>query len=126
MRAVILYSLFAIAALATPIAIELEGGKRLEKRGTDSVIAHVVKALLTFGAFIWGGGIISRRAINYYFERKADLEGQRMANNMRMNAAYRKVKPMAVKKPSADPTVMDDPPDYEAVMAEDDEISYRF
>jgi hypothetical protein len=120
MRAVILYSLFAIAALATPIAIELEGGKHLEKRGTDTVIADVVKALLTFGAFIWGGGIISRRAINYYFERKADLDGEKKANNMRINAAYRKMEPTAVEEQSAEPTVMDDPPDYEAVMDEED------
>jgi hypothetical protein len=111
MRTVILYSLFAVAAIATPIAIELKGGKHLEKRGTDAVIADVVKALLTFGAFIWGGGIISRRAINFYFEKKAKLDAEKRANNMRMNAAIRTSS--AEKKRAAE---MEEISDFETLM----------
>jgi hypothetical protein len=115
MRAIILYSLFAVAAIATPIAIELEGGKQLDKRGTDNVIADVVKALLTFGAFIWGGGIISKRAINFYFEKKAKLDADNRANNMRMDTAIRKVQSTssAEKKRAAE---MADMPEAEALM----------
>jgi len=75
MRPLILTGIFALTVVAIPIAVELEQMKHLEKRGsTDTVIADVVKALIAFGAYVWGGGIIAKKAVNYYFDKKAKLE----------------------------------------------------
>ena len=43
---------FAIA-IAIPITIEIEEANHLEKRGMDTAIADIVKAIITFGGFIW-------------------------------------------------------------------------
>ena len=93
MRQFAFTSLFVLTVVAIPLAIEMGSGKHLQKRGTDSVIADVVKALLAFGAFIWGGEIISRRAVNYYFQKKAEIEKEKMKHESRKNATTIKVWP---------------------------------
>ena len=86
MRKFILTSLFAIAVVAIPLAIEIEEGKHLQKRETDTVIADIVKALVTFGAFIWGGGIIAKRAVNYYFVKLDEVEREKLRNHLMATA----------------------------------------
>jgi hypothetical protein len=77
-----------VVVAAVPLEIDIVEGRggHLEKRGTDTVIADVVKAALAFGAFIWGGGIISRRAINYYFEKKEELDRAKVAHQLMVAA----------------------------------------
>lgn len=118
MRAIVLYSLFAVAVIATPIVIEIEGGKHLEKRQSNDVLADVVKALLAFGAFIWGGGIISKRAINYYFEKKAKLDEENRANNVKLNAVIKKLQSASgeERRRATDLLEIEDPPEYESLM----------
>ena len=86
MRPFIITSLFAIAVVAIPLAIEIEEGKHLQKRETDTVIADVVKALFAFGAFIWGGGIIAKRAVNYYFVKLEEVEKEKLKNHLMATA----------------------------------------
>jgi hypothetical protein len=76
MRSLIWFALFIIAVIAAPVALKINPGNHLEKRGTDAVIADVVKAAIMFGALIWGGGVVSKRAINYYFQKKQEVENQ--------------------------------------------------
>jgi dsRNA-specific ribonuclease len=95
MRSIILVGLFALAVVAIPLAVEIQSGKHIERRGsTDAVIADVVKALIAFGAFIWGGGIVAKKAVNYYFEKKAQLdqgkERRRGQNQTMVQAAVKK------------------------------------
>ena len=80
MKPIIFISLFVLAATAVPIAIDINGSHgHLQKRdGTDDLIVSLVKAIVVFGGFIWGGGIISRRAVNYYFEKLDERTKQNM------------------------------------------------
>jgi ribulose-5-phosphate 4-epimerase/fuculose-1-phosphate aldolase len=90
MRPVILCGLYALAVVAIPIAIEInsENEKHLEKRGgTDAVIADAVKALIAFGAFVWGGSIIAKYGVNYYFEKKAQIDVEKQKKERQMMAA---------------------------------------
>jgi hypothetical protein len=90
MRVVILGMLFAIAVVAIPLKMEMDiesNIKHLEKRSvTDSPIADAVKAIIAFGAFIWGGGIISRRAVDYYFKKKAEADEEKAKQTMTVMA----------------------------------------
>jgi hypothetical protein len=77
MKPIIFISLFVLVATALPFQLSVNDGTgRLQKREdvTDSIITTVVKAAVLFGAFIFGGGIISRRAVNYYFEKLEEKE----------------------------------------------------
>jgi len=90
MRPIILCGLFALAVVAVPIAFEIEHGKHLEKRGaTDNVIADAVKAIVAFGAFIWGGNIIAKKAVNYYFDKKAMYDEAKKQKDMMDGAMIR-------------------------------------
>ena len=85
MRPFIIISLFTIAVVAIPLAIEIEG-KHLQKRHADAVIADAIKALVTFGAFIWGGGIIAKRAVKYYFVKLEEVEKEKLKNHLMATA----------------------------------------
>lgn len=86
-----------------PLEIEIETGeKHLQKRGTDAVIADVVKAAIAFGAFIWGGGIIVKRGVNYYFEQKEKIEGEKMKHELMVAAKMIKEKPLPMRMVSPD------------------------
>lgn len=79
MKPIIFISVFVLAATAVPIAIDINGSSHLQKRdGTSDLIVSIVKALVVFGGFVWGGGIISRRAVNYYFEKLDERTKQNM------------------------------------------------
>lgn len=56
MRPVVFVSLFAIAAMAIPIAHEIFGTKHLTKRNSNAgpTIDFLLATLLTFGGFVWG------------------------------------------------------------------------
>lgn len=103
MRPVIIFtSLFAIAAVAIPLAIEIEG-KHLQKRGTDAVVADLIKALVTFGAFIWGGGIIAKRAVRYYFVKLEEVEKEKLKNHLMATARMRaKIPPQPLESTLVD------------------------
>jgi hypothetical protein len=74
----------AVVVVAVPLEIDvIEDGKHLRKRGTDAIIADAVKAIVAFGAFIWGGGIIARRGVDYYFGKKAALENEQRETKRR-------------------------------------------
>ena len=85
MRPFIITSLFAIAVVAIPLAMEIEG-KHLQKRGNDAVVADLVKALVAFGAFLWGGGIIAKRAVKYYFVKLEEFEKEKLKDYMMATA----------------------------------------
>ena len=87
MRKFILTSLFAIAVVAIPLAMEIEKRKHPQKRETDAVIDGIIKALETFGAFIWGGGIIGKKAVNYYFVKLEERE--KLRNHLMATARIR-------------------------------------
>ena len=73
MRSFVLLAVFAIAVLAHPLEITV--GKHLDKRSaSDDVLAELFKAAITFGLFLWGGGIIAKRGVNYYFKRLSEFE----------------------------------------------------
>jgi hypothetical protein len=92
-----------VVVIAVPLEIEIETGeKHLQKRGTDTMIAEVVKAALAFGAFIWGGGIIFRRGINYYFEKKEKIEREKMKHELMVAAKIIKEKPLPMSMESPD------------------------
>ena len=76
MRPLLFLFAFTVAVVAMPVLLEIEDRKHLQKRGTDDVLASIVKAALAFGAFIWGGGIIGRKTVDYYLDRKAKIEAQ--------------------------------------------------
>jgi hypothetical protein len=76
MRPLLFLFAFTIAAVAVPLVVDIDGSKHLQKRGTDDVLAAIVKAALAFGAFVWGGGIIGRKTVDYYLDRKAKMEAQ--------------------------------------------------
>jgi hypothetical protein len=73
MRPFIFVLLFVIAAVAIPIAIEAEGGKRLQRRQRDC-FSDFVMAAIAYWAFIWAGDYIVKRAVDHYFTRKAQVE----------------------------------------------------
>jgi hypothetical protein len=99
MRPIVLTSLFAIAVVAIPVAIEIESGKHLEKRGTYTILANLVKTAITFGAFIWGGGIIAKRAVNYYFVKKEEVENEKMRSQLMAVAKMQQKKSEFVPQP---------------------------
>lgn len=76
MRPLLFLFAFTIAAVAVPLVVDIDGSKHLQKRGTDDVLAAIVKAALAFGAFVWGGGIIGRKTVDYYLDKKAKMEAQ--------------------------------------------------
>jgi len=79
MRPIVFVSLFVLAATALPIAIDINGSHQLQKRdGTNDLIVTIVKALVVFGGFIWGGGIISKRTVNYYFDKLDERQKQNL------------------------------------------------
>jgi len=79
MKPIIFISAFVLAASAVPIAIDVNGSHHLQRRdGTDDLIGSIGKALVVFAGFIWGGGIISRRAVDYYFEKLNERTRQSM------------------------------------------------
>lgn len=80
MKHIVLIALCTLTATAVSMAIGERNGKHFQKRCTDIVIADIAKALITFGAFIWGGEIISRRAVNYYFKRKEEIEKEKIGD----------------------------------------------
>jgi hypothetical protein len=84
MRPFIVTLLFAIAVVAIPLV--MEEGKHLQKRGRDPVIADIVKGLVAFGAFIWGGGIIAKRAVNYYIVKLEEVENEKLKNHLMAGA----------------------------------------
>jgi len=96
MRRFVVFSLFAFAVVAIPLSLDINGEhiNHLDRRSSDSLIADVVKACIAFGAFIWGGGIISRRAINYYFDKKAELEKETARNRLMAQAKIQVAKPV--------------------------------
>jgi hypothetical protein len=76
MRAFILFAIFAIAVIAFPI--EISTGSHLSKRSaSDDVLAEIVRAAIAFGLFLWGGGIIAKRGVNYYFQKLDEYEKER-------------------------------------------------
>src|SRR5271170_4113595 len=83
----IVFISFVLAATALPIAIDINGSHQLQKRdGTNDLIVTIVKALVVFGGFIWGGGIISKRAVNYYFEKLDERQKQSLLTVGNMHA----------------------------------------
>jgi hypothetical protein len=92
MRPIVLTSLFAIAVVAIPVAIEIESGKHLQKRGMGTVFGDLVNTALMFGAFIWGGGIIAKRAVNYYFVKKEEVEKENIRNQLMATAKMQQKK----------------------------------
>ena len=103
MRPFIVTSLFAIAVVAIPIAIEIEKGKHLQKRETDTVIADIIKALVAFGAFIWGGGIVAKRAVNYYFVKLDEVENEKLKNHLMAGARMQmKMRPQPLESTLVD------------------------
>lgn len=85
---IIITSLLAISAVAIPLAFGSEC-KQLHNRMSDEVVANGVKALIAFGAFLWGGGIIARRAVKYYFVKLEELEKEQLMAAARMRAKIR-------------------------------------
>jgi len=68
MRPIILACLFTLA-MAIPVTIEIANEKSLQKRDElNSMLGQTLKAVVVFGALVWGGGIVARRAIDYYFK----------------------------------------------------------
>ena len=91
---------FTVAAVAIPILLEIEeDNKHLQKRGTDDVLASIVKAALVFGGFIWGGGIIGRKTVDYYLDKKAKIEAQQAQQAQVQNWA--RIEPIRKKKKAA-------------------------
>jgi len=87
MKPIVFISLFVLAATALPIAIDINGSHQLQKRdGTNDLIVTIVKALVVFGGFIWGGGIISKRAVNYYFKQLDERQKQNLLAVGKMHA----------------------------------------
>jgi F0F1-type ATP synthase membrane subunit a len=79
MKLIVFISLFVLAATALPIAIDINGSHQLQKRdGTNDLIVTIVKALVVFGGFIWGGGIIAKRGVNYYFDKLDERQKQNL------------------------------------------------
>src|SRR5579859_1458701 len=97
MRPLILLFAFTAAVVAVPVMLEIGGTKKLQKRDTDDVIASMVKAALAFGAFIWGGGIIGRKTVDYYFDKKAKLEAQQ-AQQAQEARNWARIEPVRRKK----------------------------
>ena len=68
-----LFVIFAIAIMALPV--EIYTGNHLSKPGAiDDVLAEGVKAAIAFGLFLWGGGIVAKRGVNYYFKKLEEYE----------------------------------------------------
>lgn len=107
MRPVVFVSLFAIAAMAIPIAHEIFGTKHLTKRNSNAgpTIDFLLATLLTFGGFVWGGGIITKRAINYYFNKKVLYDEERLKKNMMAEA---RVKKIGIKPQSMESRLIDE------------------
>lgn len=87
MKPFIFITLFILAATAVPIAIDINESHQLQKRdGTNDLIVSLVKLVVLFGGFIWGGGIISRRAVNYYFEKLDERTRKKMIEMGKVHA----------------------------------------
>jgi hypothetical protein len=115
MKPVVLAGLFALVVVAVPVAIEIGEENHLEKRGgTDTVIADVVKALIAFGAFIWGGGIIAKRAVNYYFEKREKYDREHPKTNLMAGARIRNTA-TKVESHASNPTLAEKISDEEQV-----------
>jgi len=84
MRPFILISLFTIAVVAIPLATET-AGIHLQKRD-EAIIAGLIQAVIAFGAFIWGGGIIAKRAVNYYFMKLEEVEKKKLKDYLMATA----------------------------------------
>lgn len=100
MRPLLFLFAFTVAAVAVPLVVDIDGSKHLQKRGTDDVLAAIVKAALAFGAFVWGGGIIGRKTVDYYLDRKAKMEAQQAQQAQQAGQAqnWAKIEPMEEKK----------------------------
>jgi|SRR2546423_2576332 len=97
MRPLLFLFAFTVAAVAVPLVLDIEGSKHLQKRGTDDVLAAIVKAAIAFGAFIWGGGIIGRKTVDYYLDKKAKAEAQQ-AQQAGQAQNWAKIEPTRKKK----------------------------
>jgi hypothetical protein len=107
MRSSVLIPLFAIAAVAIPIVHEISRTKHLAKRNLNmnSTAEILFAALVAFGGFIWSGGIISKRAINYYFNKQVMHDEERLKKNM---IAEARVKDIGVKPQHLEARLIDD------------------
>jgi hypothetical protein len=88
MRLLIFVLVCVIAVVvAVPLEIDIQTkAGHLQKRGTDAILADLVKAAIAFGAFVWGGSIVARRGVNYYFEKKAIIEREKLRHQLMMKA----------------------------------------
>jgi hypothetical protein len=100
MRPLLFLFAFTVAVVAMPVLLEIEHTKHLQKRGTDDVLASIVKAALAFGAFIWGGGIIGRKTVDYYLDKKAKIEAQQ-AQQAQQAQNWARIEPARRKKKAA-------------------------
>jgi len=81
MRILFLFAIFAIAVTALPL--EIYTGSHLSKRSAmDDVLAGLVKAAIAFGVFLWGGGIVARRGVNYYFKKLEEYEKEKATGHL--------------------------------------------
>lgn len=99
MRPLLFLFAFTVAAVAVPLIVDIDGSKHLQKRGTDDVLAAIVKAALAFGAFVWGGGIIGRKTVDYYLDKKAKMEAQQAQPQQAGQAQnWARIEPVKEKK----------------------------
>ena len=71
-----LAALSAICVSAIPMAFDI-AERQLDKRHEgDTITTHILKSIVTLGALVLGGTIISRRAVNYYFQTKEEYDRQ--------------------------------------------------
>ena len=98
MRPLLMLFAFTAAVVAVPVMLEIEGSKKLQKRaGTDDLLAGIVKAALAFGAFIWGGGIIGRKTVDYYLAKKEKLDAQQAQQGQEARN-WARIEPVRKKK----------------------------
>jgi hypothetical protein len=72
MRPVFIFLLLTVAVLALPVSIDIKTHS-LAKRRFD-VVAELIRGAITFGVLVLGGGIVTHRAIRYYFDKKDEFE----------------------------------------------------
>ena len=85
MKPNLIFAFFAIAAVATPVEVDTNEAQHIRRRDAEPILATVISLAILFGGFIWGGRIIGRKTVDYYFQQKEEREGseqEKPLNNM--------------------------------------------